>query len=112
MSFLCRGNPVKPTWLPPECIWSHPTKKNGTVEGAAMTSQEFLINQKAVLRAAYVFVGINPDTHISAEHYLSKNQKKEEPFRLPLKAKLKTFPAKNITGNTTAIPSFQSVGYL
>ena len=66
-----------------------------------MTPKEFLDNEKKVLHAAYMFSGIDPSKHVSAENCLRKDQRREEPFRLPLKAKVKTFAAKTIMGNPT-----------
>ena len=62
---FCRKSAKKPAWVPDECIWAHPSKKNSRVEGAAMTPKEFLDNEKKVLHAAYMFSGIDPSKQVT-----------------------------------------------
>ena len=65
-----------------------------------MTSNEFLENARQVLQAAYEYSGINPQNHVSADQCLSKNMKKEEPYRVPLNSKVaKTYSAQTVTGS-------------
>ena len=96
---LLRKMANKPAWLPADAIWSHPSKKNSSESGKAMTSQQFLENARKVLRAAYVHGGIDPDSHIKADQCLTKSMKKVEPYRLPLNSKFaQTSSAKNVSG--------------
>ena len=96
---ICSTEPDNPSWLPPGSLWAHPSRKNDSLRGREMSPQDFLSNERAVLRAAYVFAGINPDTHISDEFCLRKSSFRSEPFRVPLNSQLlKTFHPQAISG--------------
>ena len=79
-----RKGPVKPSWVPDDCAWVHPTKRKQVNE--PMDPPTFLKNERRVLRAAYVHAGYDVDSHTSGEFCLGKGDSKEEPLRIPLYA--------------------------
>ena len=73
--FFYRKPARKPSWLPDELAWVHPTKRNDSTAARAMTPAQFLDNQRLVLRAAYESAGYNADTYTSTK---SRNRKMED----------------------------------
>ena len=96
---------MKPSWLPEDCIWAGPTKKNDSKLASQMSAQRFLRNEKKVLRAAYTFAGFDPEVYVCATKSLKKRTTTREcPYRLPLLPLTQQPPAAASTTTPSVAP--------
>ena len=62
-----------------------PAKRLESSQAAAMTSSQFLENQRLVLQLAYEAAGYDVDAHTSATDYLGKKRtSRNDPFLIPM----------------------------